>query len=107
VRLVFPMRGDNDKGQHSLRPFERRLRVRPLSVLVAPAGAAKSLQKFSFWRQSTDSPELLVRQAEKERIRNGAPGWLTDDAGALEDQTKQSQPTGMLCDALLGWRRMK
>ena len=100
MRLVFPMRGDNDKGQHSLRPFERRLRVRPSFDVGASAGAAKPLQKFSFWRQTINSPELLYRQDEKERIRNRAPEWLTDGAGALEDQTKHSHATGMLCGSL-------
>lgn len=102
MRLVFHRGEVSGKGQHSPIPSNPRLRVRPLSVLVAPAGAVKSLQKFSFWRQSTDSPELLVRQAEKERFRNRAPGWLTDDAGVLEDQLKHSHATSMLCGFLLG-----
>jgi len=63
VRLVFPIREVGGKGQHSPIPYNTRLRVRPLSVLVAPAGAVKSLQKFDFWRHPTNSLEPLVRQA--------------------------------------------
>jgi hypothetical protein len=70
-------------------------------MFAASAGAVKSLQKFSFWRQSTDSPELLVRQDEKERFRNRTPEWLTHDAGVFEDQPNHSHATSMLCSSLL------
>jgi hypothetical protein len=64
-----------------------------------------SLKKFSFWRQLTDSPELLVRQGEKERIRNRAPTWLTDEAGMLEDQAKNSHRNNSFSAALLGGQK--
>jgi hypothetical protein len=66
-----------------------------------------SLNKFSFWRQLTDSPELLVRQGEKERIRNRAPTWLTDEAGMLEDQAKNSHAIIIFSGSLGGQKRFK
>lgn len=90
MRLVFPIGGDSDKGQHSLGPFERRLRVRPSFDVVASAGAVKSLQKYNYLRQSTDSPKLLIRQGKKNVSGTRAQGWLTRDAGILREQRKNS-----------------
>jgi len=76
-------------------------------MFAASAGAAKSLQKFSFSRQPLNNPELPVRQDEKERIRNGAPEWLTNAAGLLENKAKNSHTIIMFCGSLGSWQRLK
>lgn len=78
--LVFHVGEVSGKGQHSPIPSKPRLRVRPSSDVDASAGAVKTLQKLGFWRRATDIPDMVVQQGEKERIRNRAPEWLTDDA---------------------------
>ncbi|WP_269389969.1 hypothetical protein [Hoeflea alexandrii] len=62
----------------------------PRSMFAASAGAVKSLQKYNFLRQSTDSPELIIRQGKKNVSGTRAPGWLTSDAAILKQQRNNS-----------------
>lgn len=57
-------------------------------MFAASAGAVKSLQKYSFWRQTINSPELLVRQAQEERIRNKSSGMVNKRRGRLRRSVK-------------------
>lgn len=73
--MDFPIRRDGGKGQHSLRPFQRRLRVRPSFDVPPSAGAAKSLQKLIFCRQPEIDrsfvPGKAIRTHPEQELRHG------------------------------------
>ncbi len=80
-RESFHSGEDSVKGKHSLRPFQRRLRVRPSFDVDASAGAAKCLQILSFCRHMRHSPGFRVRQGKKNASGTKSSGMVNRARG--------------------------